>query len=548
LAVAGLPCLTLLALVLPSWQRPLWSMATGFDSGNQFSLTLELAPGTKPVAFAQKPQTSPTVAGASDGDHGSSNGTREIAARFNGNWVVFGLVVWFAGAGLVLISVAVGQIRLREFSRKARPLQGADWALLMEKTCETLRLRRAVNLMQSTDNVMPLTWGWWHPVVLLPAETGQWPLERRRIILLHELAHVKRRDCLTQFAVKIICALYWFNPLVWLAARQMRIERECACDDLVLNGGCKASDYAGHLVEVAGSFRRVPQVAAIAMARSSQLEGRVAAIVDASRNRRLRSATALTILAVIAAIALGLGGSETNSNAALQFPRAPIAAIAPGPGASETNSNAALQFPPAPWRISAERAWSPAESSDFDSDTRKMIYHGHVRVDMGNLQIKLACEWLECEWLEAILPGQGRHMYHIVAGTNVVIDHVGDKGQTIHATSDKAVYFYEVQNGATNETLTLTGNAQVKTAYGPQAGDTCTGDTIIWDRVKNQVQVTGHVKTSQSGSNQIHVANALAAREQYMAGAAAGTNLPAVKTNLPSGTIENIDKITIPSH
>jgi lipopolysaccharide export system protein LptA len=455
--------------------------------------------------------------------------------------------VWFAGAGLVLISVVVGQIRLREFSRKARPLPGADWALLMEKTCETLRLRRAVNLMQSTDNVMPLTWGWWHPVVLLPAEAGQWPLERRRIILLHELAHVKRRDCLTQFAVRIICALYWFNPLVWLAARQMRIERECACDDLVLNGGCKASDYAGHLVEVAGSFRRVPQVAAIAMARSSQLEGRVAAIVDASRNRRLRSAMALTILAVIAAIALGLGGSETNSNAALQFPRAPIAAIAPDPGASEMNSNAALQFPPAPWRLSAERAWSPAESSDFDSDTRKMIYRGHVRVDMGNLQIKLACEWLECEWLEAVLPGQGRHMYHIVAETNVVIDHVGDKDQTIHATSDKAVYIYEVQNGATNETITLTGNAQVKTAYGPQAGDTITGDTIIWDRVKNQINVTGHIKTSQSGSNQIHVANALAAREQYMAGAAAGTNLPAVKTNFPPGTIENIDKMIIPS-
>ena len=406
----------------------------------------------------------------------------------------------------------------------------------MEKTCETLRLRRAVNLMQATDKVMPLTWGWWHPVVLLPAETGQWPLERRRIILLHELAHVKRRDCLTQFAVKIICALYWSNPLVWLAARQMRIERECACDDLVLNGGCKASDYAGHLVEVAGSFRRVPQVAAIAMARSSPLEGRVAAIVDASRNRRLRSATALTILAVIAAIALGLGGSETNSNAALQFPRAPLAAIAPGPGGSEMNSNAALQFPGATCRISAE-------SNDFDSDTRKVIYRGHVRVDMDNLQMKLACEWLEVD-----LPGQGRHVDHIVAETNVVIDHVDDKGQTIHATSGKAVYFYEAQNGATNETIMLTGNSQVKTGYGPQAGDTITGDTIIfiWDHVKNQIFVTGHVKTSQSGSNQIHVANALAVREQSMAGAAAGTNLPAVKTNFPPGTIENIDKMIIP--
>ena len=313
LAVASLPWLPLLALVLPSWQRPLWSVATDFDSGNQVSLALELAPGTMPVTFAQTPQTSPAMTGTSDAAHGSSSSNREIAARFSTNWMVFGLVVWFAGAVLVLISVVVGQIRVREFSRKAQPLRGADWTFLLKEACETLRLRRAVNLLQCPDNVMPLTWGWWHPVVLLPAEAGQWLMERRQIVLLHELAHVKRWDCLTQFAAKIVCALYWFNPLAWLAARQMCIERERACDDLVLNGGCKASDYAEQLVEIAGSFRCVPQVAAIAMARSSQLEGRVAAIVDASRNRRLRSATAMAILAVVAGIALGLGGSETNS-------------------------------------------------------------------------------------------------------------------------------------------------------------------------------------------------------------------------------------------
>lgn len=136
-------------------------------------------------------------------------------------------------------------------------------------------------------------------------------------MLLHELAHVKRRDYVTQTVVQLVCALYWFNPLVWVGARQMCVERESACDDLVLAGGCKASDYAGHLVEIAGNFGRVPQMAAIAMARSSQLEGRVAAIVDGARNRRLRAAAAVAILAMIGGIAACVGGSGTNSVAAM---------------------------------------------------------------------------------------------------------------------------------------------------------------------------------------------------------------------------------------
>jgi hypothetical protein len=88
----------------------------------------------------------------------------------------------------------------------------------------------------------------------------------------------------------------------------MCVERERACDDLVLNGGCKPSDYAAHLVEIARTFRRVPHVAAIAMARSSQLEGRIAAIVDASRVRRGRHTVLVAlgftgVLAVTATVA-----------------------------------------------------------------------------------------------------------------------------------------------------------------------------------------------------------------------------------------------------
>jgi len=308
LAVASLPCLPLLNLLLPAWEKPVWSVSTRFDSGNQISLALNFSPSANIETAAPE-----TLATASAGKiSGDSN--RKISTHFNLNWLVFGLAAWAVGTASILISVAVGQFRLRKFSRAAQLLENADWRRLRNEVRETLRLRRSVNLLQSADNVMPLTWGWLRPVVLLPAAANDWPAERRRIVLLHELAHVKRWDCLTQLAAKIVCALYWFNPLVWLAARQMCVERERACDDLVLNGGCKASDYAGHLVDIAQSFRRVPTVAAIAMARPSGLAQRVEAILDGRRNRN-RLAKLTVIFLAAAFLSLGwLIGSYAADN------------------------------------------------------------------------------------------------------------------------------------------------------------------------------------------------------------------------------------------
>jgi beta-lactamase regulating signal transducer with metallopeptidase domain len=306
LAVVSLLCLPMFNSTLPAVQKPVWAISTTSSPANQISLALQLAPNAQPTHNATDAQKISAAAG-------SSASSPKITAYFNAHWMLFGWFVWLTGATVVLIRLAGGHFYRRKFSRLARPLRSAEWTQLLSDARKTLHLRRPVILLQSADDVMPMTWGWLRPVVLLPAEASQWPEERRRIVLLHELAHVKRGDYLTQTIAQLVCALYWFNPLVWLAARQMCVERESACDDLVLTGGCKASEYAGHLVEIAVSFQRVPQMAAIAMARSSQLEDRIAAIVDTSRNRRLRSAAALAILALIGGIAICLGGSGSNA-------------------------------------------------------------------------------------------------------------------------------------------------------------------------------------------------------------------------------------------
>jgi beta-lactamase regulating signal transducer with metallopeptidase domain len=309
LALASLPCLLLLSTVPHAWQRPLWSVSTAFTSGNQFSLALDLAPA--PKAANPVPAVPPAEAALASSGEVRAPSRQPLAAHFSATMLVLGIVIWLLGIVVGLLSALAGQVQLHGLARNALPLENSDWTLLLREASDKLRLRRPVRLLQSAGNPMPLTWGWWRPVVLLPADAAQWPAERRRVVLLHELAHAKRWDCLTQTVARIVCALYWINPLVWLAARRMCVERERACDDLVLNCGCRASDYAAHLVEIARTFRRAPQFAGIAMARSSQLQGRVAAIVDASRVRGLRPLAAVAILAFIGALALSLDGCST---------------------------------------------------------------------------------------------------------------------------------------------------------------------------------------------------------------------------------------------
>jgi hypothetical protein len=92
--------------------------------------------------------------------------------------------IWFFGAALGLISMLLNHIRLARLGRQGCGVETPDWTLLLRQACDTLRLRRQVRLWQAADNPMPLTWGWWRPVVLLPAEAAHWAVPRRRVVLI----------------------------------------------------------------------------------------------------------------------------------------------------------------------------------------------------------------------------------------------------------------------------------------------------------------------------------------------------------------------------
>jgi beta-lactamase regulating signal transducer with metallopeptidase domain len=204
------------------------------------------------------------------------------------SWFAVAVTVYAAGAGGLLTVLALQHWRVTRATRRAALVQDPEWLRVASECAQTLGMQRLPALRRSLGQPVPMAVGTRHPSVVLPAVADTWPEDRRRAVLLHELAHVARYDCLTQLLACVARAVYWFHPGVWWAARRLRVERELACDDRVLAAGADGREYAGHLLEIAHSLsgRRAPALA-VTMARSRELEGRMMAALDDARNRRI---------------------------------------------------------------------------------------------------------------------------------------------------------------------------------------------------------------------------------------------------------------------
>jgi carboxyl-terminal processing protease len=200
-------------------------------------------------------------------------------------WLV---VAWGVGAALSLAWIALGFACLAGLRRRSETLDEPGITSMLNDLATELGIRRPIVLLGHPGNVMPMTWGLFRPVVLLPQQARLWSNERLRLVLLHELAHVRRLDWLTQLAAHLMRAVYWFHPLAWLCVSRQRAEQEFACDDLVLAEGECATDYAEHLLVVTTGLPLDTHAApvALAMARASHLHRRIVALLDDDRDRR----------------------------------------------------------------------------------------------------------------------------------------------------------------------------------------------------------------------------------------------------------------------
>jgi beta-lactamase regulating signal transducer with metallopeptidase domain len=308
LAIAALLLLPVMSQVLPPW--PVIITAAPIQAGLKPGPTSQITAAPMEPWLTQSPTTgipappAPAIVAASPTDTDSAS-----------QWPVVTVVAAVYLAGLAMMSLLLG-LQWRSARRIAVTTDAAmapEWTQLLAACAATMGVHRAVQVRRSRARTMPMVLGIRQPIVIVPAIADEWSDDRRHAVMLHELAHVARYDCLTQTLASAACALYWFHPGVWWAARQLRIERELACDDRVIAAGAPAREYAGHLLEIAYSLgsRRAPALA-VTIARPQQLEDRLLAALDAARNRRAPGVRVRVAVAAIAAALLLTVASATS--------------------------------------------------------------------------------------------------------------------------------------------------------------------------------------------------------------------------------------------
>jgi beta-lactamase regulating signal transducer with metallopeptidase domain len=353
-AVLLLPFFTLL---MPAWQvkgmpellpsRPAAATVLPANPAPQASVhtptPLSASESANVARPAMQTQTRPTRAATTapatavttpDPSFPSPQESKAAAPGTNFNWLLSIALVWILGSVVLACRWAISVTRLSRLIRRSSPLHDPAWLASVEAVAGSLGIRRPITLLESPDSDVPLTTGVFRPKVILPPDYSEWSAARRSAILRHELAHIKRLDALTQTLSQLAAVLYWCNPLLWLTVRTMRAERERACDDQVLAAGTKASDYAHELLDIVSGLRQPEFAAALAMARRSQLEGRVIALLNPGLRRgpvSRKVAVAMAVLTLCAVLPL----------AALQTAAAPRPAQSPAPEAAAVAPQAA---------------------------------------------------------------------------------------------------------------------------------------------------------------------------------------------------------------
>jgi TonB family protein len=224
--------------------------------------------------------------------------------------------LWLLGTFAALARLAAGLLTNLRIRRAAEPLHDSSWAEIVAQGCAQLGLAHAPTIRVSRLIAVPAVSGVLKPMLLLPPDASEWSDSCRTVVVLHELAHLKRRDCLVQLLSEVARAFYWFHPLMHAAAARLRDEREQACDDVVIASGTPPTLYADHLLDLIRAGLKLP-APAVAFGTPARLHDRIGAILDDRRCRTARLGRIVAVAVSAGTITLALlGGVRVSAQPA----------------------------------------------------------------------------------------------------------------------------------------------------------------------------------------------------------------------------------------
>lgn len=220
----------------------------------------------------------------------------------------FVILVWICGSALCLAWLARCALGLAQIRRSSTRLTAGAWHDELESLCSSHNWRRPLLLQGEVQS--PLLMGLLRPAIVLPREDG-FDDASRRAVLLHEMTHWQRGDLWWMLATRLLCAMLWPQPLLWVLGRQLERVAEDVCDEAVVRNGCDRRDYARCLLDLSErlTMRADERTwAAGVVPRQSSLGGRVRRILSGTRGAShvSRSVRALIALTTIGAIALAV--------------------------------------------------------------------------------------------------------------------------------------------------------------------------------------------------------------------------------------------------
>lgn len=257
-------------------------------------------------------------------------------------WGTMLFLVWLTIAAAGLARMVFGLWQLRKLRAHSSAMDLASLDPEVRRAWEEFQPSRAVKLAVSDELRVPTAIGFFRPLIVLPA----WAMkelcgEELKSVLIHELAHLRRHDDWTNLAQKIVRAIFFFHPAVWWVERQLSLEREMACDDVVVSQAANPRSYAQCLVTMAEKsfLRRELALAQGVVSRIHHTSRRVAQILDGNRPRATAVWKPALGLVAVAAVVSTVSWWRNPELVAFQDPMLRVAAAGPVPQVVAASAN-----------------------------------------------------------------------------------------------------------------------------------------------------------------------------------------------------------------